>query len=107
MWQKPSLFNRRFIILMIVFKIQIKGITFLKPESNPSVGPDGDTPCTFPFAFQPMQVEGMKVHIFGMLGCIQLGQNISHSLDHFLWQPSRIILTYAEDLASEDRSKVA
>ncbi len=39
---------------MIIFKVDIQGMAFRKPEGNAPVGSDGNTPRAFPVAFQLM-----------------------------------------------------
>ncbi len=67
---------------MVVEKIDVNGVTFVKAKNNPPVGPDRDRLEPLEFALQGMKPKARTVQILWRIGGVQKCQNVPDALDH-------------------------
>jgi len=66
---------------MIIDKIDVTGISFMKPKNNAPIRSYRNRPKSFKIAFQRMKPEGRLIHFFNPVGNRQNRQNESNTGD--------------------------
>lgn len=66
---------------MVVHKINIKGISVRKPEDNSPIGPNGDSPITFPVTLKRVQAVARKIQIPGRHSRVQDRKDVFNLLE--------------------------
>jgi hypothetical protein len=66
---------------VVIQKIDVFNVRAFKPENDPPVGPDNDTPKSGIVALELVQPETWQVHILGLCRALQTGQHARDLLD--------------------------
>jgi hypothetical protein len=66
---------------MVVDQINVAGVTLLEPEDHPPVRAESHAPEAFQAASERVEPETGKIHVFGLSGSVENGEDILRLLD--------------------------
>jgi hypothetical protein len=70
--------DRQGLSSVVVDRVEVARVAVVKAEDDAPVGPDSHAPKAFEVTLEGVEVEAGQVHILGLLGAVQDGEDVFH-----------------------------